>query len=154
MYTIDDELREFIQSGVAVVVGTADDRGRPQLTYGWGPRVRDDRTSLSLFLDIGRADATLENLRTTGKIAVTFASPISYRSVQLKGTFLGMSDATAADRDWVQQHRDAFMTAAALVGDPMRGSSRNRWMEDVLRIDFTVEQAFNQTPGPSAGDAL
>jgi len=154
MFTIDDELMEFLQSGVAVVVGTADDRGRPQLTYGWGPRVQKDRTSVSLFVDTARAVATLENLQANGRIAVTFASPISYRSVQLKGRFLGICDASPADREWVQQHRDAFMTAAALVGDPMHGTSRNRWMEDFFRVDFTVEQAFNQTPGPSAGDAL
>jgi hypothetical protein len=28
------------------------------------------------------------------------------------------------------------------------------WLEEVIRLSFTAEQAFDQTPGPNAGQPL
>ncbi|MCK9519110.1 MAG: pyridoxamine 5'-phosphate oxidase family protein [Dehalococcoidia bacterium] len=153
MYRIDDDLKEFLESGVAILVGSADEQGHPQLAQGWGPMVAADRVHMSVFLDTARAHRTLANLRATRNVAVTFASPISYRSVQIKGHFLDTATPNATERDWVQHHRHAFLTATALIGDPLAGS-RNLWMDDVIRLDFSVDRAFNQTPGPEAGNPL
>lgn len=153
MFLINDELKEFLESGVAVVIGTADERGRPGVVFGWGPRISEDRSHVTLFLERARAATPLANLASTGQIAMTVASPVSVRSVQLKGRWQGQSEATGNDLDWVQKHRDAFLIEASLVGDPPAGIS-NLWMDDLLRIDFSVERAFDQTPGPSAGQAL
>lgn len=153
MYFINDELKEFIESGVAVAIGTADQSGRPGLTSGWGPRVGADGTTLTVFLETERAAATLANLQETGQIAMVISSPVSYRSLQFKGRWLGKHEATSEDEAWVQRHREAFLTETALVGDPL-DVIQNLWMQDVLRIDFSVERAFDQTPGPAAGAQL
>lgn len=153
MYVIDNELKELLESGVAATAATADEDGRPHLAIAWGPRVHPDGTAVTIFLEVARAEIALADLRTTQRIALTVADPVSYRSVQLKGRQLAVTEADDADRAWVQRHREAFMVTTALVGEsPV--AVRNRWMEDVLRVDFQVEQAFDQTPGPDAGKPL
>lgn len=152
MYRIDDNLKTFIESGVATIVGTGDESGRPTVAFGWAPRVAGP-TIFEFFLDTARADATLSNLRANGRIAVTLAHPVSYQSVQFKGRFIEAGETTQADTAWVQQQREAFVTTTSLIGDPP-GVIQKMWMEDTIRVAFAVERAFDQTPGPEAGRPL
>jgi hypothetical protein len=152
MYRIDAALKEFVESGVAIQVGTASDAGKPHAVSGWGARVNPDG-SMSVFIEAKRAPRPLANLATNPKVAIIFGDPISYRSVQLKGRWRSTAVPSDADRDWVSRHRDLFASSTSLVGDNPN-SIRNLWMDDVTRIDFEVEQGFDQTPGPEAGRAL
>jgi general stress protein 26 len=153
MYVVSDELRELIESGVAVSVATADAAGSPHLNTGWGPRIGPDGTTASVFVDRARMTPTTDDLETTRRIAMTVGDPISYRSIQLKGTAIAVADPDDDDWEWVRRHREAFLVSIALIGDPPN-VGRNMWTEDVVRIDFRVEQAFDQTPGPDAGRPL
>ena len=152
-FHIDEELKEFLESGVAVLVSTGDGHRRPHVMYGWGPRVREDATSLEVCLDRPRAAQTIANAEKNGHIAVTVAHPVYYRSVQLKGRFIGHADATAADRAWVASHHEAFVVATSLVGDPPE-AIRGMWTDEFVKLSMAVDRAFDQTPGPSAGKPL
>ena len=153
MYRIDENLKDFIESGVATLVGTGDAAGRPQIAFGWAPRVIDADGVMEVFIDTARAERTLDNLRENGRIAVTFAHPVSYRSVQLKGQFRDVSETSADDMAYVQQRREGFVTATSLIGDPP-DVIRAMWLDDVVGVTFAVEHAFDQTPGPTAGQPL
>jgi hypothetical protein len=153
MYRIDDSLKEFLESGVAVMLGTGSTDGRPHLAFGWGPRVRDDRTSMDLFVDTARAGRPLANLAENERIAVIFAHPVSYRSVQLKGSFRDSGEPSENDLERVRRHRDDFLVTTTLIGDPA-ATIQNLWLDDVVRISFDVGGAFDQTPGPEAGKPL
>jgi hypothetical protein len=153
MYRIDDSLKEFVESPVAVIVGTGDDRGRPHVGGGWAPRVLDDRSTIELFLDTERAHFTLADLQANGRMAMTLADPVSYRSVQFKGTFTHSRPLTDADAEWVRSHREAFAAAIAIIGDPS-AVIEGLWMDDITHVAFKVEAAFDQTPGPEAGRPL
>jgi hypothetical protein len=153
MYTISPELKELIESGVAIVVATGDSAGRPQMRYGWAARVRDDARSVDVYLDTQRSEQILANLDANGRIAMTVGDPVSYRSVQLKGRFLDRGEPTPDDMEWVQRGHEAFLISTSLVGDPPE-TIRNLWTEEVLRVTFAVEAAFDQTPGPEAGKPL
>jgi hypothetical protein len=153
MYRIDDSLKEFIESDVATLVGTGDDEGRPQIAYGWAPRVVNPDGVVEVFLDTARAEGTISNLRANGRIAVTMAHPVSYRSVQIKGKFRDVSDPEEADIPYVQERREGFVTSTSLIGDPPN-TIRNMWLDEVIKVAFTVDAAFDQTPGPNAGQPL
>ncbi len=152
-FRIDVELKEFLESGVAVLVATGDPTGRPHVVYAWGPRVQDGGGAVDVFVDTARSGQTLANARANGRIAMTVADPVSLRSVQLKGAFRDSCDATDDDGAWVTRHRAAFVVSTSLVGDPP-DVIRKLWMDDVVRLSFTVERAFDQTPGPEAGKPL
>jgi hypothetical protein len=154
VFRIDDELKEFIHRGVAVVLGTASAEGKPHVTYVWGPKVLDSRTQLHVFLERPRSEQAVTNLEETSLAAVTFAEPVSYRSFQLKGRYQGMTPASPDEAAWVQRHRELFASQTALIGDSP-GVRRNAWMEaDLLRLEIDVDAAFDQTPGPHAGQPL
>jgi hypothetical protein len=153
VYRIEPDLKEFLESGVAICVGTADPAGKPNVIMGWGPRVEAEGACFSVFLDAARAAVALANIEATDRIAVTLADPVSYRSVQLKGRGARAFPAGDADQAWVQRHREAFAVTTALVGDPP-AAIRNLWMKEVLRVEFQVDAAFDQTPGPEAGRQL
>jgi hypothetical protein len=152
MFRIDDSLKEFIESGVATLIGTGDSGGRPHVAYGWAPRVTEEGT-VEVFVDAARAERTLANLEANGRIAVTVAHPVSVRSVQLKGRFRESGPPNPADKEYVQQRREDMVTSTSLIGDPP-DIIRALWLEDVVRLSFTVDQAFDQTPGPNAGQPL
>ena len=84
---------------------------------------------------------------------MTVADPISYRSVQLKGVFVETGEPTEVDRAWVQRHREMFLIATTLVGDSPT-AMRNRWLDDIVRVTYRPERAFDQTPGKHAGIPL
>ena len=96
------------------------------------------------------AGPALANLALIPRIAVVFADPVSYLSVQLKGRWRSTSAVSEEDRAWVQRHRELYASATVLVGDSP-DSMRNMWGAEVTRVDFDVEAAFDQTPGPNAG---
>jgi predicted pyridoxine 5'-phosphate oxidase superfamily flavin-nucleotide-binding protein len=149
MLPVDPELKDFLEGGVAAQAGTADPSGRPAVTNAWGPRVNRDGT-VTVFFDTRRAGPALANLALNPRIAVVFADPVSYRSVQLKGRWRSTSAVSEEDRAWVQRHRELYASATVLVGDSP-DSMRNMWGAEVTRVDFDVEAAFDQTPGPNAG---
>lgn len=152
MFHIDAELKAFLESGVALQAGTASLDGKPHCGSAWGPRVNEDGT-VSVFLDTRRAARPLANLAVNPRIAVIFAHPVSYRSVQIKGRWKATSAPTDDDEAWVKHHRELFATNVILVGESPE-SVRNTWMTDVIRVDFAPDAAFDQTPGPGAGLAL
>ena len=153
MFQISDDIREFMESGVVTLVGTGDANGRPHAAFGWGPRAGEDGVTVDIFLDTLRSERTLANLRANGHIAMTMTHPVTYRALQLKGTFRESAAPDAEDQAWVRRLREAFVAAASLVGDPP-SVLRNLWLDDVVRVTFAVERAYNQTPGPDAGTPL
>ncbi len=152
MYSIDPGLKEFLESGVATQVGTASAAGKPSAVNGWGCRVNGDGT-LTVFIDTLRAATPLANLATNPKVAVVFADPISYRSVQLKGRWRAASRATEDEERWVARYREMLFSNLALIGDNSDSRANTAW-DELTRIDFDIEQAFDQTPGPQAGQVL
>jgi hypothetical protein len=152
-FRIDSNLQEFMESGVAVIVGTGDLDGRPHVVYGWGPRARNGGKVVDVFLDTLRAEQTLADLELNGRIAMTLGEPVSYRSVQIKGNFIETAPPTPEDEAWVERHRADFSTTTALIGDPPTITA-NLWLDEVVRVSFAPEQAFDQTPGPDAGKPL
>ena len=115
--------------------------------------MRDDGSTIDVFLDEARAAQTLANARANGRVAMTIADPVSVRSVQFKGAFIEAGEATEEDQAWVLRHREAFVVTTSLVGDPP-AIIRGLWMDEVVRLSFHAEVAFDQTPGPNAGKPL
>jgi hypothetical protein len=153
MFKIEGELKEHVESGVACLVATGDADGRPLVRMAWGPRVREDGQTIDVFLDAARAEGTLANLQDNGKVAMTVAHPVNYRSTQFKGTYLERGEPDEAERREVQKRREDFVVSTSLIGDPPEIIA-NLWLDDLVRVSFKVEAAFDQTPGPEAGRPL
>jgi len=152
MFVINEELKEFLEKGLVSQLGTASAAGRPSAVNAWGPRVNAD-ASMTIFIDTIRAARPLANLAANPKVAVIFADPVSYRSIQVKGRWRSCSMPTAEEEAWVARHRELVVASLALVGDDPDTKTNVAW-DELTRIDFEVEAAFDQTPGPLAGQPL
>jgi hypothetical protein len=156
---IDDDLKVFLEGPVSVLVGTRDSRLVPEITRGWGPRVSEDRKTLSLCVPLATSRKTLDNLEGNGAIAVAFCLPTNYRTIQLKARRATASEPDGMDLAAVERHRDAFATVNEPLGQP-RQFVEAFWRTEVetnaalVKITFVADQIFDQTPGPGAGRSL
>jgi hypothetical protein len=150
---LPDELADFVESGVSILVGTTDDRLRPACMRALGARISQDRTSVTVFLPEATARATLANLAANGRIAVAFSRPLDHRSIQIKGACLGTRLASHDDRGTQERYRAAYFEQLHAVGVPRSVARRIAWWPSVA-VDVAVTELFEQTPGPAAGRRL
>ena len=156
---LSDELQAFLVSGLGMLVGTRDSKLTPELTRGWGPSVASDRQSISICISLASGRKTTENLQDNGQIAFSFASPVNYKQIQVKGSCLEITAPDEDDLAAVERHREEFARQCETVGTPRRFIEA-LFQHDVsdpprlAKIRFTPEQMFDQTPGPGAGARL
>jgi hypothetical protein len=157
--SIPPELKAFLESGVSVLVGTRSQALVPELVRAWGPRVSRDRRSVSVCIAMAGSARTLDNLRDNGRVAATFAFPVTARAMQLWGRCTGTGPAQRQDLSEVQKHRAAFVDLNERIGVP-RPFVEALWQRELagspamVKIQFVAEQFFDQTPGPGAGSPL
>jgi hypothetical protein len=150
---ISPDLAAFLESGIAILVGSRDARLIPECTRGIGARVEAGGAELTVFLPDAVAGPTLTNLRENRRIAVSFSRAEDHRTFQVKGRVLSVEPATERDRADVDRYRCAWATGLGAVGLPPRITLRMvHWPAHAVR--FAVEAVFVQTPGPGAGARL
>jgi predicted pyridoxine 5'-phosphate oxidase superfamily flavin-nucleotide-binding protein len=147
---IDAAGTELFESGSALIVATVDAENRPEAARAWGVQVLDGGTRLRVILGTD-AERTLANLGATGRVAVTATNVTNHESLQAKG--IGTNDGceTAAD----QARRQSFTTEFFRLVSETDGvpvELLERLLPDAyVTFEMTVEEVFDQTPGPVAG---
>ena len=151
---ISDAIRAHILESVGtILVGTRDVTLAPEITRGWGPTILHDGHTMDLCVSLSDGAKTLENLRETDDIAVTFHHTSTYKTVQLKGQFLESGELTPRDWEAVDRQRNTLIEQTK-VYTHSPGIVTRIFAADLVRIRFLVQQAFEQTPGPRAGSTL
>lgn len=151
-FRFDGELTSFVLGPQSVLVATRSAALLPHATRACGVRVEaPDR--LDLLLPRATSAQALANLRDNREIAVCVGSPTTYRTVQLKGRFLDVHDASEEDRILAEGQLRAFADQCAPQGIP-RERIRNAWLFDTWRVEVRVVSAYVQTPGPGAGERM
>ena len=156
---ITTDVQAFLERGVSVMVGTRDSELVPELVRAWGPRVSRDRRSVSVCVARAVSGRTLANVHNNGRLAVTCALPANSNAIQMWGRCIATAQARRQDLAAVEAHRDAFARVNEGLGVP-RPFIDALWQRelagcaDMIKIQFVVEQVFNQTPGPDAGSRL
>jgi hypothetical protein len=150
---IDAAGTELFESGCALIVGTVAADNTPEATRAWGAEVLAGGTRLRVIVDAA-AQRTLANLGATGRVAVTATDVTNYASLQAKG--IGANDGceTAADRARRQVFTTEFFARVAET-DGVPVELLERLLPDAyVAFEMTVEEVFDQTPGPAAGRQL
>ena len=152
---LDAELAAFIQGGVSVVVASRNAELVADVVRGCGCRVSRDRRSVTVLVEPNSAGTLLDDVAGNGAIAVVFSQPSTHRTIQLKGTDARLVAVTAADRAVAERHLGAWVDDLCRIGytpafaDAVRGHPQR-----LVAIRFTPTAAFQQTPGPGAGQRL
>ena len=151
---LDPAVVEFIHGGVAVGVATRDDDLRPEFARGWGPEVSADGRSVTLCVSAPEGSRMRANLERNGAVAVGFSPPTIARAVQVKGVATRVGEPEAADLERVERHFRSFVAEAARIGAPTELSQRMFVRTGLVAVQFSIDEVFDQTPGPTAGRRL
>ena len=153
---LDEDHAAFIQSGVSVVVATRNADLVPDAVRGCGCRVSRDRRSVTVLVESLRIGSVVADIEANGLIAVVFSQPSTHRTIQLKGTDARVVRVSPRDRDLVEQHLTAWVDELTAIGyrPEFARAVHGDAPDAMVALVFTPTAAFQQTPGPGAGDRL
>ena len=150
---LDQSLSEFLQQGQAIHIGTRNEKHEPNGCRVTAVRVEDDGAHLVAYLPKAANPEVLDDLRSNGQAALSFARPIDDKAIQIKGEFVSLRDADPAEQQFVMSQWEAFLAVLDMIGLP--GISTRTWhMWPCVAVRIRVTALFNQTPGPDAGATL
>ncbi|MFO0673440.1 MAG: hypothetical protein U0235_28130 [Polyangiaceae bacterium] len=153
LHPIPQDLVEFVESGVAILVGTRDAALRPDAVRAWGVSVHPGRARATVFLGRDTAARASANAQENGAIAVCLSRPVDNFTLQLKGRAVEVRPATDADRAVVDRYAASYFEQLFMVG-VTRGLTRRIRVWPATAVTFDITDIFVQTPGPGAGKRL
>ena len=152
---LDADHAAFIQGGVSVVVATRNTERVADVVRGCGCRVARDRRRVTVLIEPSRAGTLFDDIARNGMIAVVFSQPSSHRTIQLKGSDARIVKVTPADRAIAARHLRDWTEELCRIGYTREFAGAVRGIAPTLAaIAFTPTAAFQQTPGPGAGQRL
>ena len=151
---LDREVIEFLHGGVMAGVATRDDEMTPAFARGWGPEVSADGRSLKLCVPAPVGSRMRANLEGNGAVAVGFSPPTIARAVQVKGIAAGLAEPTADDLERAERQFGLFLAECERIGAPAHLPRRMFVRAGFVLLTFEIDEAFDQTPGPTAGRRL
>ena len=74
--------------------------------------------------------------------------------MQVKGVVTVVREPEAADLERVERHVRSFVAEAERIGAPVELSRRMFVRSGLVAVGFSIDEVFDQTPGPTAGRRL
>lgn len=150
---LDKNLTEFLEQGLAIHIGTRDSRLRPNGCRVTAVRVENEGRHIVAFIPKAVTKTVIDDLESNGQAALSCTRPADDRAVQVKGEFVSLREADAADEKFALAQWDGFLKQLDLIGLP--GASTTSWtMWPCVAVKIRVTALFSQTPGPDAGAVL
>lgn len=148
-----ERVRSCAEAGRSVIVGTTDANGQPSCCRAIAIATKNDFDSIIVYVPVATGQETVANIATTRRVAVAWSQPITHESLQIKGVTRGVRVASPAERPFVEQRLGELAEVLETLGLPRRLTlSVAHW--PAFAIEISVDQVFDQTPGPQAGAAL
>ena len=155
MALLTADMLELLDMGVAHQIGGCTRAGRPVLCRGLAAALEADGR-LAIILSGESGFEVLDAVRETAWVAVNFTLPANFRSLSLKGRDARVGPDGSRFRDTLRERHRAFREQLVPFGFP--AAYTNAWYDvpddDLHVIRFTPIGAWNQTPGPGAGNAV
>ena len=146
---------ELITGRVSIIVASRDARLRPHLMRAVGCRLSDDWRRVTVLLPEAGALEVLDDLRDNHRIAVVFSRPSSNLTVQLKGDDAAVAAGGPEDEALAERYLQGFIEEIGQLGHGADVAHTILGHDGALAsVHFTVAAAFEQTPGPAAGQPL
>ncbi len=153
---IPAHLLEPMRRGVSVIVASRDAAMRPSIMRAVGSDVAADGSEVTVYVSRRQSRQLVQDVAASGEVAVVFSEPATHRTVQVKSSQAQLRNAGPADQGALDRYLAAMEHEIAQVGfAPMfTRAMLALTLDDLVAITFAPQQAFDQTPGPRAGEAL
>ena len=149
------EMTALFQMGVAHQIGACTPAGRPVLCRGLAAAV-EGSGQVAVLLSAQSGFEVLDAIRETAWVAVNVTVPSTYQSLHLKGRDAIAGPASPMHRPLLEASHRAFRDQITPFG--FSPEFTHSWYDvtddDLMVVRFTPLGAWNQTPGPGAGNRL
>ncbi|HEY0142852.1 MAG TPA: hypothetical protein VGF48_18270 [Thermoanaerobaculia bacterium] len=149
----NERLSRTVEGGMSVIVGSVDANGVATCCRGVAISTSDDFDTVTVYLPVATSQETLANVATTRRVAILCTNPLDHLSIQMKGLSRGVRVANDSELTLVKERLEQWADALDTIGVPRR-VTRGTAHWPAFAIDVSVEEVFDQTPGPKAGNAL
>ena len=142
-----------LEPGRSVLLSSVDSKGFPACCRGVAVDSADGFATLTAYVPVATSRDVIANVAATRRLAVSITKIIDHNSVQLKGTATNVRLAREDERHLLETRLLAFADALADVGLPRRITRAiTHW--PAFAIEMKIDQVFEQTPGPKAGNPM
>lgn len=147
---------DHLQQGVTLRVGSSTPEGQPELAFAHGAwALADGRIELLARSEAGAE--LLDAIRATGRVAVSAGLPSTCRVLHVKGVDAEVLPAYAEQGQKFARCFEAWLRQIELFGADRRQVNAvlgDLTLADLSCVRFTPLAAWDQTPGPGAGQAI
>lgn len=151
----DADRAGFMQSAVSISLGARDRERRPSVTRGLGCRVLPGG-EVRVYVDAPLSQDLLRDVADTGQVAIVFSDIVRHRTLQVKAADARIQPMDDGDHRVVDAYAEAFTAVVVGIGYPA-SVVRALLQESRAAREAIVlhpNEAFEQTPGPQAGQRL
>ena len=150
---IEAEDRAILEGGGSgIVAGGADADGMPFVARGWAiwfPTAAPDRVRVVVSADQGFDPSVVGR-----RVGVTASDVATLVTRQIKGPVHEFGPATPEDLEAMSRQTPAFFEAIHETDGNSLSLLRRLLPAEVVAIEMTVDEVYDQTPGPGAGGSL
>lgn len=142
--------------GVSLILSSCDHALNPSVMRAVGSQVEDGGRRIIAYLSRGQSGQLLGDIARSGRLAAVFSQPSTHLTVQFKSRRVRMREAVEADRPHLQRYLASMEEELVALGYPCELASAMlaHRLDDLVAVEFTPDEAFDQTPGPRAGQRL
>jgi hypothetical protein len=142
--------------GVSVIVSASDPALVPSVMRAVGSQVSSSGEHITVYLNRSQSAQLLRNVATTDRLAVVFSEPCTHRTVQLKARGVRLREAAETDVAALEQYLNSMKAELFRIGiaPALVAAMLAHRLDDVVALEFSPEEAFDQTPGPRAGQPI
>jgi hypothetical protein len=157
MIRIPESVVAFLVRAGWAHAATADASGKPAVHFVFGTIPSSDGTRLTCLVPEKFAGILFENLRANPRIAVTAGGGVEHINYQFKGRVVEVREPTPQERAAQKVQIDAAIGELMMMGFPKEAGQVLTMVSvgsPCRAVSFVVEEMFNQTPGPGAGERV
>lgn len=146
----------MMERGVSAIVGSCSRALVPSVMRAVGYRLASGGAEITVYLTHSQSRQLLQDVADTGRVTVVFSEPSSHLTVQIKSArarVVHVDEDAAAE---MARYLAAMEMQVGLVGFEPRfvQAMLSHDSSDLAGIHLLADVAFDQTPGPQAGQAL
>ena len=148
---IPDHIREYLQLGIGLGMGTHDAALKPEYQRILGCQMVDNN-HIKFYFDLPTARNTIANLEDNGTVAIVGCSN-TFESYQLKGKAVRWAKVTADESNSMDEYMEQFSVAMQVFGLPKDLVYKYPHTE-MMAVLMEVIDIFEQTPKVGTGGKI
>lgn len=156
MYQLPEPWIAHFRGGCSFRIGSASRHGRPAVARALAAQpLPGGRLEVLVPLDVGAE--VLAAVSETGHVSLVASVPTSHRTLHVKGHDARVSTPVPAHEALLASCRDRLVDQVVPFGftrDMIVGAWFDLTLADLACVQFTVHGAWDQTPGPGAGQPV